>query len=151
MAATFGIFQAAMPAIGYAGGSLFRDAIDAYAHWVAFILLAIVGGHMMWESRGAGDEARESSDPFSPRRLIVLGVATSIDALAVGLMLSMIDFPPAVSIAVIGATTFVLCVPAVLLGARLGSTFAHRAEFVGGAVLVAIGANILGQHLAGAA
>ena len=151
MAGTFGIFQAVMPAIGYAGGALFHDAMEAYDHWIAFTLLAIVGGHMIWESRTAGDEGRDSTDPFAPRRLLLLGVATSIDALAVGLTLAMIEFPPAASIAVIGATTFVLCVPSVLLGARLGSAFAHRAEFVGGAILIAMGAKILVEHLNGAA
>jgi putative Mn2+ efflux pump MntP len=151
MAAVFGAFQAVMPALGYAGGALFRDAIEAYDHWVAFTLLAIVGGHMLWESRSAGDEERESGNPFTARRLFVLGVATSIDALAVGLSLAMIDFPLAISVSVIGATTFLLCVPSVLLGARLGNAFAHRAEFVGGAILVAIGTKILIDHLSGAA
>ena len=151
MAAVFGAFQAVMPAIGYAGGAFFRDAIEAYDHWVAFTLLAIVGGHMILESRSAGDEDREPGNPFAARRLFVLGIATSIDALAVGLTLAVIDFPPAASIAVIGATTFVLCVPSVLLGARLGTAFAHRAEFVGGVILIAIGTKILIEHLAGAA
>ena len=150
MAAVFGVFQALMPALGYAGGALFRDAIEAYDHWVAFALLAIVGGHMIAESRAA-DKEREPGDPFAPRRLLLLGVATSIDALAVGLSLAVIDFPPAASIAVIGLTTFVLCVPAVLLGARLGNAFAHRAEFAGGAILIALGVRILIEHLSGAA
>jgi len=81
----------------------------------------------------------------------VLGIATSIDALAVGLSLAMIGFPPAISVAVIGLATFLLCLPAVRLGARLGSAFAHRAEFAGGAILIAIGAKILIEHLSGAA
>lgn len=150
MAAVFGAFQAIMPALGYAGGALFRDAIEAYDHWVAFGLLAIVGGHMIVESRAAPEE-RTPGNPFAPRRLMVLGVATSIDALAVGLSLAVIDFPLAASVTVIGVTTFVLCVPAVLLGARLGTAFAHRAEFIGGAVLIAMGAKILIEHLSGAA
>ena len=150
MAAVFGAFQAIMPALGYAGGALFRDAIEAYDHWVAFTLLAIVGGHMIAESQSASEE-REPGNPFAPRRLLLLGIATSIDALAVGLSLAIIEFPPAASIAVIGATTFVLCVPAVLLGARLGIAFAHRAEFAGGAILIALGAKILIEHLSGAA
>jgi putative Mn2+ efflux pump MntP len=151
MAAVFGVFQAVMPALGYAGGALFRDAIEAYDHWVAFFLLAIVGWHMIAESRAPEQEEREPGNPFAPRRLLLLGVATSIDALAVGLTLAVIDFPPAASIAVIGATTFVLCVPAVLLGARLGTAFAHRAEFAGGAILIALGLKILIEHLSGAA
>ena len=151
MAATFGAFQALMPALGYAGGSLFRDSIEAYGHWVAFALLVLVGGHMIMESRGSGEEGRERGNPFAPRRLAILGVATSVDALAVGLSLAMIKVPPAAAIAVIGAVTFVLCIPAVLLGAKLGSRFAHRAEFAGGAILIAIGVNTLVEHLSGAA
>src|SRR6185503_9170961 len=84
MAAVFGFFQALMPALGYGAGALFRDAIEAYDHWVAFALLAAVGGHMIVESRD-NDEARIPGDPFSPRRLLLLGLATSVDALAVGL------------------------------------------------------------------
>ena len=151
MAATFGLFQALMPALGYAGGAYFHDAIEAYDHWVAFGLLALVGGHMIMESRGSEEEEREPGNPFAARRLLILGVATSVDALAVGLSLAIIDVPPAAAIAFIGLTTFVLCIPAVLLGVRLGARFAHRAEFAGGAILIAIGAKILIEHLSGAA
>lgn len=151
MAATFGAFQALMPALGYAGGEYFHDAIEAYGAWIAFLLLALVGGHMIVESRKSEEEERRPGNPFSARRLAILGVATSVDALAVGLTLSIMDMPPAVAVAVIGLTTFVLCVPAVLLGVRLGVRFAHRAEFAGGAILVAIGAKIVIDHLSGAA
>jgi putative Mn2+ efflux pump MntP len=151
MAATFGFFQALMPALGYAGGAYFHDAIEAYDHWIAFGLLALVGGHMIMESRGGGEGERERGNPFTVRRLAILGVATSVDALAVGLSLAIIEVPPAAAIAVIGLTTFVLCVPAVLMGVKLGTRFAHRAEFAGGAILIAIGAKILIEHLSGAA
>jgi putative Mn2+ efflux pump MntP len=151
MSATFGFFQALMPALGFAGGAYFHDAIEAYDHWIAFALLALVGGHMILESRASEEGERRPGNPFSPRRLAILGVATSVDALAVGLTLSIMDMPPAVAIAVIGFTTFVLCVPSVLLGVRLGVRFAHRAEFAGGAILIAIGAKILIDHLSGAA
>ena len=152
LAAIFGIFQAVMPAIGYAGGALFRDAISAYDHWVAFVLLAAVGGHMIRESRG-GDDAveRPAGDPFAMRRLLLLGFATSIDALAVGLTLALLEVPVGLAVGIIGLTTFLLSIPAARLGARLGPVFAHRAEFFGGIVLIAIGTNILVQHLSGAA
>jgi putative Mn2+ efflux pump MntP len=150
MAATFGFFQALMPALGYAGGEFFRDAIEAYAAWIAFILLGAVGGHMIFEARSK-DEAAPAGNPFAPRRLLVLGFATSIDALAVGLTLALLDAPPALSIAILGIVTFALCLPAVHMGARLGTRLAHRAEFAGGIVLVAIGAKILTDHLSGAA
>jgi putative Mn2+ efflux pump MntP len=150
MGAVFGVFQAAMPALGYAGGALFRDSIEAYDHWVAFALLAAVGGHMIVESRSRESE-RPPGDPFAWKSLLLLGLATSIDALAVGLTLSLIGVPVAIAVAVIGGITFALCVPAVHMGARLGTRLAHRAEFVGGVVLVAIGARILIEHLSGAA
>ena len=148
MGATFGIFQALMPALGYAGGALFGDAIEAYDHWVAFTLLALVGGHMILESRAEGEEKRRGN-PFAWRSLMLLGLATSVDALAVGLTLALIDVPLAWAVTVIGGVTFALCVPAVHMGARLGMRLAHRAEFVGGVVLIAIGTNILIQHLWG--
>ena len=87
----------------------------------------------------------------SSANLLLLGIATSIDALAVGLTLSLLDIPVGIAVAVIGGVTFALCVPAVRMGARLGTRLAHRAEFVGGVVLVAIGARILIEHLSGAA
>jgi len=150
LSAVFGIFQAVMPAIGYAGGALFRDAISEYDHWVAFALLAAVGAHMIKESRESHDE-KPVGNAFAPRRLLLLGFATSIDALAVGLTLAILEVPVGVAVAIIGLTTFVLCIPAARLGARLGVGFAHRAELFGGVVLIAIGTNILVQHLSGAA
>jgi putative Mn2+ efflux pump MntP len=149
MGATFGIFQALMPALGYLGGAFFRDAIAAYDHWVVFVLLAIVGGHMIVESRSAeADKPREN--PFALRSLLLLGLATSVDALAVGLTLSLIDVPLVWAVALIGGVTFALCVPAVQMGARLGTRLAHRAELVGGLVLIGIGTKILIEHLSGA-
>lgn len=150
MAAVFGLFQALMPAIGYGAGALFRDAIEAYDHWVAFGLLAAVGGHMILESMEADEEA-VPGNPFTGKRLLILGFATSVDALAVGLSLALMEVPPVAAIAIFGAVTFALCLPAVHMGARLGTRFAHRAELVGGLVLIAIGTNILIQHLSGAA
>ena len=145
MATVFGLFQAVMPAIGFGAGALFKDAIEAYDHWVAFALLAFVGGHMIMESFGDGEKLE--GDPFGARRLLLLGFATSVDALAVGLTLSLIELPVALSVAVIGLVTFALCVPAVHMGTRLGTRLAHRAELIGGLVLIAIGANILYEHL----
>ena len=153
MAAVFGAFQALMPALGYLAGELARGWIEAWDHWVAFALLAAVGGHMIWES-GPGmieEEAVARADPFQWRRLLVLGIATSLDAAAVGLTLALIDMPLVASVAIIGLITFVLCVPAVRLGARLGMAFAHRAELFGGIVLIVIGVKILAEHLSGVA
>jgi putative Mn2+ efflux pump MntP len=147
MASAFGLFQAAMAVLGAAAGLGVREAIEAWDHWVAFAILAAIGGHMIAQSFGI-DEARPRADPFSFRSLLVLGLATSLDAAAVGLTLSMLEFPIVASVALIGAVTFALCVPAVRLGSRLGSAFAHRAELAGGIVLIAIGVKILAEHLA---
>jgi putative Mn2+ efflux pump MntP len=149
MAGVFGAFQALMPALGYLGGAYFKDAIEAWDHWVAFGLLAAVGGHMIWEATAGTvqEEAVARANPFQWRRLLVLGVATSLDAAAVGLTLALIDVPLLASVAIIGGVTFVLCVPAVRLGGRLGEAFAHRAELAGGIVLILIGCKILGDHL----
>ncbi|QJR14926.1 manganese efflux pump MntP family protein [Usitatibacter palustris] len=145
MAFVFGVFQAAMPVLGYAGGAIFGDAIEAWDHWVAFGILAAVGGHMIYEAFDKNDLAPRN--PFAWRSMMLLGVATSLDAAAVGLTLALIDLPLLASIAVIGAVTFALCVPAVRLGSRLGAAFAHRAELAGGIVLIAIGVKILVEHL----
>lgn len=150
MGAVFGLYQAAMPALGFAGGALFRGYIEAYDHWIAFVLLVAVGGHMIMESLGT-DEARSERNPFALRSLLLLGLATSVDALAVGLSLAMVEFPVALAVGIIGATTFVLCVPAARMGARLGTRLAHRAELVGGLVLIVIGTRVLIEHVSGAA
>lgn len=145
MAGTFGAFQALMPALGAALGLAFRDAIEAWDHWMAFLILAAVGAHMVKEA--FEDPERPRAHPFAWRSLLVLGVATSLDAAAVGLTLPLIDFPIGAAIAIIGIVTFASCVPAVRLGRTLGSRFAHRAELVGGVVLILIGSRILLEHL----
>lgn len=148
MAGTFGVFQALMPALGFLGGAYFKEGIAAWDHWIAFVLLVAIGAKMIAESRGsADDDIKVRRNPFAFRALMALGLATSIDALAVGLTLSLIDMPALASIAVIGLTTFVLCVPAVRLGKKLGHAAANRAELFGGLVLVAIGVKILAEHL----
>ena len=148
MAATFGAFQAVMPAAGAALGLAFKDAIEAWDHWVAFVVLAAVGVHMIKEASG-DDAERPRAHPFAWRSLLVLGVATSLDAAAVGLTLPLIDVPIAGSVALIGTVTFALCIPAVRLGSALGTRLAHRAELAGGVVLIAIGVKIVVEHLAG--
>ena len=147
MSATFGAFQALMPAAGAALGLAFREAIEAWDHWFAFAVLAAVGAHMIKEAL-EDDPERRRAHPFAWRSLLVLGVATSLDAAAVGLTLPLIDVPIAGSVAILGVVTFALCIPAVRLGSALGTRFAHSAELAGGVVLVAIGAKILVEHLA---
>lgn len=145
MGAVFAAFQAVMPLLGYLAGATFKGDIEAWDHWVAFALLAGVGGHMVYEAFD-DDDIRPRGSPFAWRALMVLGLATSLDAAAVGLTLSLLDVPLPAAAAVIGAVTFVLCVPAVRLGGWLGERFAHRAEIFGGVVLILVGFKILVEH-----
>jgi manganese efflux pump family protein len=142
----FGLFQALMPAIGYACGVAFRGWFEAIDHWVAFALLGLIGAKMIYESRH-GEDGKEEGDPFRTSRLLLLSVATSIDALAVGISFSLLGVSLLMSVAVIGLMTFFLCLPAVWLAKRLGTVMAKRAEVLGGLVLIAIGCKILIEHL----
>jgi putative Mn2+ efflux pump MntP len=145
MAAFFGLFQALMPAIGYACGFVFQGWLRAVDHWIAFVLLGFIGAKMIHESRRAQDE--KLSDPFNTPRLLLLSVATSIDALAVGISFSLLGVSLLMTVLVIGVITFSLCLPAVWLGKRLGALMASRAELIGGLVLIGIGCKILIEHL----
>ncbi len=149
MAAVFGAFQAIMPLLGYLLANWFTASSAAwlkdYDHWIAFILLGGIGVKMMLDARTAADEKVHS--PFRANKLIVLGIATSLDAFAVGVTLSLMDAGLALTVIIIGAVTFFLCLPAVWFGARLGKIYAKRAEILGGIVLIAIGCKILIEHL----
>jgi manganese efflux pump family protein len=147
MAACFGFFQAGMPTVGYACGLAFRGWVEAIDHWIAFALLGLIGAKMIYESRR--EEADAENDPFSTRNLLLLAVATSIDALAVGISFSLVGVPLLATVAIIGLVTFALCLPAVWLGKRLGKLLAKRAELLGGIVLILIGLRILVEHLSG--
>ena len=150
MAGTFGLFQCLMPLLGYALGQAASSWLDRVDHWIAFGLLTLIGGKMMWEGiRFAPHEDRR--DPFSAKRLLLTGLATSIDALAVGVTLSLLDFPVLASAGLIGVITLVLCLPAVWVGAHCAGRFGNRvaagAELFGGLVLIAIGTHTLIEHL----
>ena len=141
----FGAFQALMPLIGWLLGAAFADMIAAVDHWIAFALLAFIGGNMIREALG-GDE--EDCDPsLAPLAMLVLAVATSIDALAVGITFAFlrVDILPAV--ALIGACTFAISAAGVKVGNLFGARYKSKAELFGGAVLVLIGAKILLEHL----
>lgn len=143
MPLVFGLFQALMPGLGWLGGAALRGWVpDWAARSLAAILLAGIGGKMLWELRHGGDE-RRSGDPYAWRPLLVLGLATSIDALAAGTTLALVRLPPALSMLIIGLVTAALCVPAVLLGRRLGCRWAGRAELLGGLTLLAIAVKVL--------
>lgn len=145
----FGLFQAVMPVIGWAAGSAVRDYIAAYDHWVAFALLTFVGGKMALEAVRGGENRAYSGDPTSGWTLVGLSVATSIDALAVGLSLAMIGSKILVPAAVIGVVAATFTATGMLLGRRIGSRWGTRVEVLGGLVLIGIGVKIVIEHVFG--
>ncbi|MDO4357785.1 MAG: manganese efflux pump MntP family protein [Clostridia bacterium] len=142
----FGGFQALMPTIGYLLGASFGGAISAVDHWIAFALLALIGGNMIREALSGEQEATD--DSFGAKAMLVLAVATSIDALAVGVtfgLLPNVNILAAVSL--IGATTFVCSAVGVKIGNVFGSRYESKAELLGGAILILIGIKVLLEHL----
>jgi len=144
----FGLFQGGMTFIGWLAGRQVADLISRFDHWVAFLLLFWVGGRMIIGSIKKEDECQKS-DPTRGGSLVMLSIATSIDALAVGLSLAIIDGSILVSSSIVGVTSFILSVAGYLLGDRLGCRFGKRMEFLGGLILIGIGIRVLLSHLPG--
>lgn len=142
----FGLFQAFMPILGWLAGLTIQRWIFAYDHWIAFALLTFVGGKMLYEAFH-GDEEMENKDPTKGLTLVLLSFATSIDALAVGLSLAMLDISVWTPALVIGFVAGILTVAGLLLGRRCQAVWGRRVEIFGGLVLLAIGTKILLQHL----
>lgn len=151
MAFLFGFFQALMPLIGWLGISYFQSFIEDYDHWIAFSLLAIIGGRMVWESLNPAEEQH-----FNPRRLrtqLLLAIATSIDALAVGISFACTGYTSlaqlTLPLVIIGVVSFLFSLIGYQLGARFGRSIAHRLkpELLGGIILIGIGIKILIEHL----
>lgn len=147
IAVTFGAFQAVMPVIGWALGSALAGTIVTYDHWVAFGLLVAIGAKMIWESRGVKEEGHEPRPAIRLRELMILGIATSIDALAVGVSLAFLDASITAAAITIGLVTAALSLLGVWLGHYAGRRLSSYAEFAGGLVLVGIGVKILIDHL----
>ena len=143
----FGIFQGMMPLIGYLLGSQFESLVTAIAPYIAFILLAFIGINMIRESREEDEES--VSDDFSVRAMIPLAIATSIDALAVGVSFAFLQVNIIPAVLFIGVTTFICCVFGVKIGNLFGSRYKSSAELFGGVVLVLMGLKILMEHLLG--
>jgi putative Mn2+ efflux pump MntP len=146
MASFFGGFQALMPAVGYLAGLTVSRYISGYDHWVAFGILAIIGLKMIYESFKIKEE-RKTMHPADIAVLLALAVATSIDALAVGITLSLITSSIVEAIIIIGVVTFVLSCVGVSIGKRFGHFFESGIEAIGGLVLIGLGVKILLQHL----
>ncbi len=144
--AFFGIFQAGMPLIGWWAGSLFRDIISGIDHWVSFILLCLIGLHMIYES-SRHESHRSATNPLNFHILLLFSVATSIDALAAGISFALLDVAIIRTVMIIGGVTFFLSVIGYYLGDKLGSFFKTRVRIIGGALLIIIGLKILFEHL----
>jgi len=143
----FGLFQALMPAIGWVAGHAVQKYIAAYDHWLAFALLAVVGGKMILGARPEGrDEQRSLNDPTSGWELLMLSIATSIDALAVGLSLALIGSGIVVPALVIGIVAAAFTCAGMLLGRQIGTRWGKRVEILGGLILFAIGVKIVLEH-----
>lgn len=144
----FGGFQALMPVIGFFLGTLFAKQIEAFDHWVAFILLALIGGNMLKEAFSGCDCCEEHDADLSVKTMFVMAVATSIDALAVGISLAMAgNVNIWVAMLLIGVVTFGMCTAGVKIGNIFGSRYEKKAEAAGGIILILLGLKILLEHL----
>lgn len=142
----FGFFQMLMPLLGWAAGRLFSSYITAFDHWVAFVLLGYIGIKMIIDAIRGEDETTGNT---SFRIMLLLAVATSIDALAAGITFAFMSVNIWFSIAVIGSVTFTLSTVGALLGKRAGNALGQRAQIVGGAILILMGVKILLEHMLG--
>lgn len=142
----FGLFQFIMPLAGWLAGSTVAGIISGYDHWIAFGLLAYVGGKMIMDAYRSGDGPPET-DPTRGGKLILLSVATSIDALAVGFSLALLKVPILYPSAIIGIVAFLMTATGMYFGGKLGKIFGKKVEIAGGIVLIIIGGKILFEHL----
>jgi len=143
----FGVFQAGMPLIGYLLASLFAERILAYGDWIAFVLLSFLGGKMIFDSlKNEGNtDTREQS--LKLKTMLPLAIATSIDALAVGVSFAFLQINIVPAVIIIGVTTLVISMAGVKIGGIFGTKFKSKAQFAGGVILVLIGLRILLEHL----
>lgn len=143
----FGFFQGVMPLIGYILGSQFESLVTSIAPYIAFALLAFIGYNMIRESRGGDEESCD--DDFSVKAMVPLAIATSIDALAIGVSFAFLQVNIVPAVSFIAVTTFVCCTIGVKIGNLFGSKYKNDAEFFGGLVLILMGFKILMEHLLG--
>lgn len=146
LALFFGGFQAGMPLLGYLLGKNFQQYITSIDHWIAFVLLTIIGGNMIKEALDKDEEEKEDKK-FNLKYVSVLAVATSIDALAVGITFAFLQVSIIPAVCLIGITTFILSFVGVKIGNVFGSKYKSKAELLGGTILIIIGLKILVEHL----
>ncbi len=149
MGMVFGFFQAAMPCIGYAAGLGAKPYIEAVDHWVAFILLAIIGGKMWWEGWSMQEDINKTNSWPTMKTMLLLGIATSIDALAAGVTLVTMDQSLWLAVLIIGTVTALLSTLCAHFARHLGNRFGRYADMFGGVLLVGLGTWILISHLTG--
>ncbi|MBE7015637.1 MAG: manganese efflux pump [Ruminococcaceae bacterium] len=142
----FGAFQFIMPCAGYLLGSAFAHYITAFAHYIAFVLLGFIGGKMIYEAVYEKEDG-EIKNPLSFNTLLVLAIATSIDALAVGVTFATVHTPVVFASAIIGIVTYAISFCGVYIGSKCGNLLGNKAEILGGMVLIGIGTKILIEHL----
>lgn len=147
--AWFGGFQALMPLLGFLLASSFAEYIKQYDHWIAFALLFLIGANMLREA--FSKEENEADASFSVKTMLLLAVATSIDALATGVSFAVTDTNIWLAVSIIGVTTFLFSAAGVKVGSIFGRKYQSKAEFLGGLILILIGVKILIEHLSGAA
>lgn len=143
----FGGFQALMPALGYLLGVQFQEVITSIDHWIAFILLGIIGGNMVREARVPEECCERADENMDVKTMFALAVATSIDALAVGVTFAFLHVSIVPAVSFIGFTTFVISCAGVKIGNIFGSKYRNRAELLGGVILILMGVKILLEHL----
>ena len=141
----FGGFQALMPAIGYVLGAQFQEAIASIDHWIAFVLLALIGGNMIHEALDNDEEEADAS--LNVKTMFLLAVATSIDALAIGITFAFLKVNIIPAVCFIGIVTFIISFAEVKIGNVFGARYKNKAEIVGGIILILLGLKILLEHL----
>jgi manganese efflux pump family protein len=146
IAVAFGLFQAIMPVLGWAAGYTFRDMIQAFDHWIALGLLGIIGAKMIVESRCMDADEKPKDCQHFPT-LLIMAIATSIDALAVGISFAFLEINIIVPAAIIGGITFAVCLAGVYVGNRSGHFFEGKLELIGGIILVGIGIKMAVEHV----
>ena len=141
----FGIFQALMPVIGYFLGTTFESLVTKFDHWIAFVLLLAIGGSMIKEAFSKDEESKNDKVDF--KTMSVLALATSIDALAVGITFAFFEVNVLLAVTIIGLITFIISIIGVKIGNRFGDKYQSKAEFMGGIILILLGIKILLEHL----
>ncbi|MFZ4545974.1 MAG: manganese efflux pump MntP family protein [Bacteroidales bacterium] len=146
IAITLAVFQAAMPLIGWILGSSIKDYAESFDHWIAFGILSLLGGKMIYESFSSSPEDR-SFNPLDIKVMVGMAIATSIDALVVGFSFALLDYKILLSIGIIGAVTYIVAMLGMLFGKNIGSRLGQRMEMLGGIMLILIGLKILIEHI----